>query len=458
MRRIIFFYSVVLLATACGDDDNSVSMDGGDGATTFTVEIENLSPAFEYPASGALSMPANMPNPIADGESYTIEFKAAPRYPMQMDGTTRFSFATMLILSNDYFFAPAGTGLPLFDANDMPITGDRTSLISIWDAGTEIDQELGNGANQPGPEGTPGGDPDPDNTVRLVDPSADDDLPPVDELIQVVVSAEEIDREWNFTVTITNISGGSSLEGPYSNGVWVVHHQTDSDSGPIFTAGMPDRGEGLEVIAEDGVPDPDMGASLADTLEADTGLSVIFSPGVWAVHTSDNPFFTSGEENRTDSVGDGLELLAEDGANSTLATAIADEPGILSSNTFGDGPTGPGGTVSFEVTAEPGDRFSLVTMVVPSNDFVFASPDVMGFELFTDEAPRSGVISDLIYIWDVGTEINQTPGVGLDAIVLQDPAGNQGAADPDNTVRIIHDESQFPAASTVFQVTVTPAS
>ena len=48
---------------------------------------------------------------------------------------------------NDYFYAN-DAGIPLFDSKGRPVGGDVTSRIVLWDAGTELNQELGVGPDQ----------------------------------------------------------------------------------------------------------------------------------------------------------------------------------------------------------------------------------------------------------------------------------------------------------------------
>ena len=50
------------------------------------------------------------------------------------------SFAAMLTESNDWFFATGPDGIPLF-TDGVPTSGDVTKYVSIWDAGTEANQE-----------------------------------------------------------------------------------------------------------------------------------------------------------------------------------------------------------------------------------------------------------------------------------------------------------------------------
>ena len=49
--------------------------------------------------------------------------------------------------SNDWFYAPAESGIELFK-DGKAISGDISSQIILWNAGTEIDQETGIGADQ----------------------------------------------------------------------------------------------------------------------------------------------------------------------------------------------------------------------------------------------------------------------------------------------------------------------
>lgn len=60
----------------------------------------------------------------------------------------RLSFATMFVQSNDKFFGPQDGSISLFDAGGKPISGNLTSLVQLYDAGTEKDELPGAGPNQ----------------------------------------------------------------------------------------------------------------------------------------------------------------------------------------------------------------------------------------------------------------------------------------------------------------------
>ena len=197
--------------------------------------------------------------------------------------------------------------------------------------------------------------------------------------------------------------------------------------------------------------------STEEALSPSDGSSgaVPLSPGVWAVHADSGPFFTNGAADR----GDGLEAIAEDGAAGELATALDDQPGIATSAAFDTpvgaeeaGAIGPGGAYEFTVTATPGSNLSFVTMFVPSNDLFFA-PGEAGIALFdADGNPISGDVTDQINLWDAGTEVNQEPGVGADQVQRQ--AGPNTGADEGGVVVPVADEFTYPAIEDVILVLI----
>ena len=79
------------------------------------------------------------------------------------------SFATMFGMSDDWFFSSPPAGIALFDAWDQPISGDVSDQIGLFDAGTELNEELGIGPDtapqQPAADTGPA---DPIDQVRAV--------------------------------------------------------------------------------------------------------------------------------------------------------------------------------------------------------------------------------------------------------------------------------------------------
>lgn len=79
------------------------------------------------------------PGPALPGQAYEFTVMAKPG--------DRLAFTTMFGQSNDAFFAPDVKGIALFE-NGRPVSGDVTSQVLLWDAGTELNEEPGAGPNQ----------------------------------------------------------------------------------------------------------------------------------------------------------------------------------------------------------------------------------------------------------------------------------------------------------------------
>ncbi len=127
------------------------------------------------------------------GNSYEFTFNAGLG--------SKLSFATMFVKSNDLFYAPSGDGLNLY-MDDAPISGDITSMVMLWDAGTEVNEEPGTGANQPLNGGGAVG-PAENGMVKMIDKVNDGFMyPSVSENIKVSISN---DGGSEFTVTIENL-------------------------------------------------------------------------------------------------------------------------------------------------------------------------------------------------------------------------------------------------------------
>ncbi|HYY58614.1 MAG TPA: spondin domain-containing protein [Pyrinomonadaceae bacterium] len=82
---------------------------------------------------------ATAPGPITPGGAYEFTISATPGM--------KLSFTMMFGQSNDLFYAP-DNAIALFDAKGLPISGDITSRLVLWDAGTEVNQEPGIGPDQ----------------------------------------------------------------------------------------------------------------------------------------------------------------------------------------------------------------------------------------------------------------------------------------------------------------------
>ena len=137
------------------------------------------------------------------------------------------------------------------------------------------------------------------------------------------------------------------------------------------------------------------------------------APVLYVVHTNRAPLFTSGQPDR----GKGLEALAEDGPTGPLEKSLKGQPGIVHLGSI-DTPVGasspgdiwPGQAFEFKVTAKPGERLSIASMFAQSNDLFYA-PREEGIALFDASGkPIRGDVTSQILLWDAGTEVNEEPG------------------------------------------------
>jgi hypothetical protein len=457
LDKLLAAASISFALGACATDHDAPPPDGPGAPTptTFKLRIDNIAPWTVLESGAQLQKESGASGAAGPGDSFDLTFTA---------GTTQsVSFAMMFGESNDWFFAPGPAGIALYDAQGKPVSGDVTSQVALWNAGTELDQEPGvgdaTGPNQPAPDyGAP--DPDPNvrqlaQTVALSDGSMFT-LPAIGDMIQVTLTPG---ANQQFTLHIANVSTAATLvtsQGAraihLSPPVWAVHILP----APLFDAGKPDRGQGLELVAESG-----RGAMLTASLGELTGAATPISPGVFVVHRDPDPLYSLGLADR----GQGLEHLAEDGNNTALSSAmsgIAQAGGVAMAGAF-DTPVGaaargaaaPGAGYEVTLTAVPGDHVSFATMFGMSDDWFFGT-EPEGIALF-DEAgnPVNGDVSDHVGIYDAGTELDEQLAIGPDT-GPQQPAPNTGAADPVAQVRAVSAARYGQPASAHLRVTLTP--
>ena len=202
--------------------------------------------------------------------------------------------------------------------------------------------------------------------------------------------------------------------------------------------------------------------SAANALKLSNGKTepVGAPPVLYLVHTNSAPLFTSGQPDR----GKGLEALAEDGPTAPLEKSLKGQPGIVhvgSTNTpVGAGSPGdiwPGQAFEFKVAAKPGERLTFATMFVQSNDLFYA-PREDGIALFDASGkPMSGDVTSQILLWDAGTEVNEEPGLGPNQGPLQ-AAPNTGPAEHGvvRPITEVKDGFHYPTVPEVLRVTITP--
>ncbi|MDX2382262.1 MAG: spondin domain-containing protein [Acidimicrobiia bacterium] len=121
-----------------------------------------------------------------------------------------------------------------------------------------------------------------------------------------------------------------------------------------------------------------------------------------------------------------VAAVAEDAGLPIFVETYAQTPGVRSAGVGGAAPIAPGAAATFDVEARPGDRLSLVSMLVNTND-AFTGLD----------AVRLGRRQQEFHVraYDAGTEANNE-----DAAFIPGPVGgNPGVRDPEGGVIRHHD-------------------
>lgn len=370
-RRYVFDPTSQATSVALGQSA-MVDFTGMIGELDFDVRIENMSMPMEFPFSGMLAMPlGETMDDMHPGMSYGFNFDATPGMSV--------SFAASIVGSDGMFFGPGGSGIALWNDDGTHVTGDVTDQVMHWMIGDNVAEASG------------------------------DDLVTLSDVIQVTL--ESIGPA-NFHLKIQNISEDSDNMVSVSPGVAVVHSAAD----PLFTAGMPDRGEGLAAIANMG-----MAGDLTAALAARTGITGVLGPGPYASHTGTGVLFMPGTP-----ASAGLEAYAETGDPRMLAAEVTTSDGIHQAGAFympaggmEMGPLHPGMAYEFTVAGRPGDMLTFATGFSQANDLFYA-PGPEGINLFPDGArPFSGDVTDMLTLWDAGTELNERPGSGLSQVLRQ---------------------------------------
>lgn len=120
------------------------------------------------------------------------------------------------------------------------------------------------------------------------------------------------------------------------------------------------------------------------------------------------------------------------------------------------GPATPGKRYEFTIHAGRTQKLSFVTMLAATND-LFYGPDGNGIALYDEDGePISGDVTDQVYLWDAGTEVNEEPRVGPNTVSQQE-APDTGP-DEDGDVLALEDVAgdsfDYPAVSDVIAVSI----
>lgn len=143
--------------------------------------VESLKGAKGVGSVGAVAIPAgdDMAGPALPGKKFVFTFTANPG--------EKLTIATMFGQSNDWFYAPSEKGLDLWTKKGMAISGDITKQFQLWNAGTEVDEEPGVGANQGPRQKAPNTGPAENGKVGLAKGYK---VPAVNQVIKVTVVPE----------------------------------------------------------------------------------------------------------------------------------------------------------------------------------------------------------------------------------------------------------------------------
>jgi len=401
-----------VLTNQPSDDPGVLKSAGQAPVGTYTVTVENISTPFSYFEAGAVFIPEGKTEagPALQGESFKFSFHAGPNH--------KLSFATMYGWSNDGFYAPDGNGISLY-SGETPVTGDITSQIMLWDAGTEMNQMPGAGNLHDGANT--------EEAVQLMSAVGDGyDYGTVGSNLTVSL---EYNGNSMFTVTVNNLIGSTT---PISPVAWVVHSTVD----PLFESGTPDYGNGLEMLAETGNAAP-----LGDYLAMNSGYVSPVAPMLWVLHDiNDYPVFKEGSSD----YGIGLETLAETGNPEPLyesLLAAGYETGFQATRTDGSGgPLFPGQKYVFTIQGRVGQSLSIASMLGASNDIFFSTGD-KGIILSNGVSEKN--LTKFIELYDAGTEVNEYPG-----------AQTQANTEENGVVRVLDDGLPWPEAFQVIRVTI----
>lgn len=382
--------------------------------SSFNITITNV---INYLDAQIFNTPngASQPGPVTEVNGfYSADFQAVPG--------TKLNFASMQVVSNDWFYAPTGAGVQLFE-NGVPVTGDITDQIYLWDSGTE-EEDPATFTSEPG--GAEAGEPDDDNTVRIVTTDVAD-------MVKVTLDYDEPTR--TFTLKLINLQGAMAAEPVILAPGIIVLHALEN---PLFEAGQPDRELGLAKIAVQGSP-ADLHGWFTETGSTGAPLRLsssysVFSPGiVYAFDADSDPVFTQGE---AAVAGSGVKELAEDGNNGVMFDYITGQLNLPAAKSNEMAPIGPGESLTFTLNDVPeGYKLGFNTMFVFTNDWFLAYNNA-GFPLWDENgSPKSGTEATLkTYLYDSGTEVDQVVGFGEDQAPWQS-GPNTGAADDNTTIR-----------------------
>jgi len=448
--KLIASLACALTLAACGSDDSN-DLDGNDpvGTREFQLRIENIAPWTLLKAGSQATIAGTMTQANANpGQAYEVRFTAAPGHYL--------TFASALIESNDWFFAPDPEGIPLY-VDGKPTLGDITSHVRLWDAGTEVNQELGVGDATCGKQPMRDfGAPDPDSRVRRVTETQINDtlVPAVASMIRVTLTQGT--EVGSFTMRVENVSNPNTVQtsqGPMAVRISPIAMAISRHPNALFIENNGVPPNGLGTLAETGSPD-----ALSNALRYERGVATALGRGVFLVHRDPGPLYNIDNAD----YGLGMEALAEDGDETALLSNLRSTGRDGTAVGAFDTPVGESGAAaaapgqSYELTfkAAPGDKLAIATSFTASNDWFFGSPPE-GIPLFLGDIPRWEDITPDVRLYDLGTESDEELDVGLNTGVQQSEP-NSGRADRTTNVREVTLDRYSTPVNQHLRVTLTP--
>ena len=405
LRQFSILLAAVSVLSSCQkdpQDDLSLSnlTASSDNAAVHhqKITIENVLEAKPLVESGTFQGDGTPPV-IFPGQEISFSFSAGKGQYL--------SFATMYGWSNDLFFAPENPGIKLYDDDGMPIEGDVSWEVKLWDNGTRENQAPGMNVMHPGtPE-------DPVKQIKEVDGIDDygNTYPAASDMMKVTLV---YNGDSTFTITIMNDSDNTSNATPFSPGVWAISYAPGGNllmPNPIYQDWTT---EGLTNIAEAGNI-----AVMHETLWNNTGIFTPLSPVLVVVYKGNsNPFYKVGDYDWENGLKDiaqfgNAEILKENLMNNNPEVQdvyIVADPmhTVLLPSIDGN----PGSKVSQDLWVTGGSKIAIATMYGLSNDWFFATK---GQDV---NALRVGDISSAIGLFDDGTGVNEFPGAGVNQAAL----------------------------------------
>lgn len=360
------FALVSTVFISCSDDDGKDMPE----LTSSVISFENVLEPKDFVESGTFvgmgNEEVNAPV-ILPGQSIRFTFHAGKGQALM--------FATMYGASKDWFFAPENPGVQLYNNEGTPMTGDVSSQIKLWDNGTKLGMT----------------DEAEDANIMMV--------PDVDASKLMKLELQYTASSSEFELTITNVSGGSDNDTPFSPGVWAVSNVFDGkllNDMPFYEAGAKSNAE-ITAIAQMGD-----NSLLNAKISANTGIITGISPAIVVVYTGDvNPIYETGKKD----AGMGLANLAQMGDASVLKASLEKMPNVRKVYIAGNAPVVPGEKVEVPFEAAENDHIAYATMFGYSNDWFYANEVAI-------PAGFKGDVTGKTVLFDDGTVVSQYPGAG----------------------------------------------